>query len=108
MDNVIEVEIKGKITENDMKNFEDYFNQKKKNNEEINLLMCIDEINYSLDGFIEDLKFDTSHWDEFNKIALLSDKKWIEVGSKIIEYLPKIEVEHFNYNERDKAMAWFK
>lgn len=105
-ENIIEVEVNEKITARDIEEFENYFNQKKENHDQINLLMVVNEMGYSLQGLVKDFKFDTNHWKEFNKVAVLSDKKWIELGAKMVEYLPKVEIEHFNPDEKDKAINW--
>ncbi|MFP4698505.1 MAG: STAS/SEC14 domain-containing protein [Eubacteriales bacterium] len=104
---IIEVEIEGKVKENDIKEFENYFKQKRKSQDEINLLMSIKEIGYSFNGLIEDFKFESKYWNEFNRIAILSDKKWLEFVSKIADSLPNVEVKHFDYDEKEKAINWF-
>ncbi|SEM75632.1 SpoIIAA-like [Mesobacillus persicus] len=106
MNHIIEVEVKGKISENDIHEFEQYFNQKKENQEELNLLLAVEDAKYSLNGLIEDFKFDIKHWNDFHKIAVVSDDNWIELGSKLTDILPTIEVKHFNDHEKDKAKAW--
>lgn len=106
MDHIIEVEVNGKISENDIYEFEQYFKQKKENQEELNLLLAVEDAKYSLNGLIEDLKFDIKHRNDFNKIAVISDNNWIELGSKLTDILPTVEVKHFNDNEKDKAQAW--
>ncbi|GGM24427.1 hypothetical protein GCM10011351_07750 [Paraliobacillus quinghaiensis] len=108
IENVIEIEVEGAIMEQDIKDFEHYFEEKKAEQGKINLLMVLNGVRYSTKGLIEDFKFDKNHWDDFNKIAVVSDKKWIEFGTKVMEIFPKVEVEHFNKDEREKALAWLQ
>jgi hypothetical protein len=30
----------------------------------------------------------------------------MDLGAKIMEYVPKVEVEYFNLDDKDKAKAW--
>ncbi|WP_185806793.1 SpoIIAA family protein [Bacillus salinus] len=106
IDHIIDVEVQGKISENDIHEFEQYFKQKKDNQEELNLLLVMEDVKYSMNGLLEDIKFDIKNMKDFNKIAVVSDKHWVEMGSKITDILPGIEVKHFNDNEKDKAQAW--
>ncbi|SFC29959.1 SpoIIAA-like [Alkalibacterium subtropicum] len=103
---VIEIVIDDEITEEDIQEFEDYFSQKKETQEKVNMLIDIRDIDYSLDGFIADTKFTTSHLEDFNKVAMVSDDKWIEYAEKVAQLMPEVEVAHFDPDQRDKAIAW--
>ncbi|WP_368645216.1 STAS/SEC14 domain-containing protein [Alkalibacterium putridalgicola] len=106
---VIEVEIDGEVTEEDIKDFEAYFKQKKENlinKDKLNLLMEIRSLNYTIDGLIKDIKFDTSHLDDFDKVAMVSDKKWAEIGEKLVKYMPQVEVRQFDPEEKEQAKVW--
>lgn len=106
LDSVIEIEVDGKITEHDIETFESIFKDKKENNERLNLLIQITNMQgYTMKGLVEDLKF-AKHWNDFDKIAVVSDKKAIELGTKVSDYMPKIEVKHFNTDEKDSAKEW--
>lgn len=106
MANGIEIVVKGEITAEDIKDFDQFVSKKEEKHDQLNLLMSIQDMNYSLDGFIKDLHFDAKHWNDFKKIAVLSDKKWIEVTSKMVDFLPNVDVKHFD--DRDEAMMWLK
>ncbi|MRH42139.1 STAS/SEC14 domain-containing protein [Aquibacillus halophilus] len=107
LESVVEVNVDGKITETDMEEFKEYFKLKKAADGKINLLLVIKEIEgYSMQGLIEDLKFEANHWKDVNKIAVTSDKKWLEIATKIGSYLPKIETKHFDRGQRDQALDW--
>jgi hypothetical protein len=68
-------------------------------------LLDVHEIGYSLQGLIEDLKFDRKYWNNFNKIAVVSDKKLVELGA---ELNPQLEVKYFKHDDKDKAQAWLQ
>ncbi|WP_227935298.1 STAS/SEC14 domain-containing protein [Alkalihalobacillus deserti] len=108
LETVIEVVVNGKITKKEIEDFEKDFKEKKEKHEKTNLLLAVHETDYSVKGLIEDLKFSARHWEEFHKIAVFSDKKWIELSAKISEYIPGVQVHHFDFGEREKALDWFE
>ncbi|MFA9560020.1 STAS/SEC14 domain-containing protein [Evansella sp. AB-rgal1] len=104
---IMEVVVNGKITKEDMEEFEQLFKEKKEKYGKVDLLMEVHEIQgYSMQAVMEDLQFSAKHWRDFNKIAILTDKKWIQIASNISNVLPGVEVKHFDLVERDKALYW--
>ncbi|WP_226037914.1 STAS/SEC14 domain-containing protein [Aquibacillus saliphilus] len=107
MESIVEVNVDGKITERDIEQFKEYFKLKKSADGKLNLLLVINDIQgYSIQGLLDDLKFEANHWKDINKVGILSDKKWLEIATKISSYLPKIDAKHFNHNQREQAMEW--
>lgn len=105
-ESILEVKIDGKVTKQDIEKFETHYKEAKNDNEKVSLLLEVENINYSLDGLTEDMKFDMKHWNDFDKIAVVSDKKSIELGSKLPKVLPSLDVEHFSFSEKNQAMNW--
>ncbi|MFC0472595.1 STAS/SEC14 domain-containing protein [Halalkalibacter kiskunsagensis] len=107
LDTVMEVVVNGKITKEDIEEFETEFKQELTQNHKENLLIAVHEIEgCSMQAIIEDLKFSAKHWKEFQKIAVFTDKKWIEVSSKLSNFVPGVDVKHFEFGERERALAW--
>ncbi|MCT2537844.1 STAS/SEC14 domain-containing protein [Aquibacillus koreensis] len=106
MPKVMELEIGGKVTEEDIKEFKNYFKQKEKEYDVFNVVITVNKMEYSFEGFIEELKFEANHLDKFNKVAVISDKKWVNAIGKLTNQIPNIEVENFDVNERGKALEW--
>lgn len=105
-ESIIEVKIDGKVTKQDIEKLETHYKETKTVDEKVSLLLEVQSINYSMDGLLEDMKFDMKHWNDFDKIAVVSDKKSIELGSKLPNMLPNLEVEHFSLSEKNQAMNW--
>ncbi|MDL4843116.1 SpoIIAA family protein [Aquibacillus rhizosphaerae] len=107
LDMVFEINVDGKITSSDMEKFKSHFKRQKEMHEKVNLLLVIHDIKgYSFQNLMDDLKFEANNWKEFGKIAVLSDKKSIATATKIGGYLPKINMKHFDMNERNQATDW--
>ncbi|MEL7078913.1 MAG: STAS/SEC14 domain-containing protein [Cyanobacteria bacterium J06582_2] len=61
----------------------------------------------SLGAFIKDLKFSLNHLNDFEKEAIVSDRKWLEALAALGNTLfSSIEVKHFTPDESDKALEW--
>lgn len=109
LETVIEVVIHGKITNKDMEDFKDQLKDKKGQHTKINLFLFVHEgTDLTLKALIDNLRLSVKHWEEFHKIAIFSDKKWIEISAKISEYVPSALVRHYNLDERDKALEWIE
>ncbi|MDN6193695.1 MAG: STAS/SEC14 domain-containing protein [Alkalibacterium sp.] len=106
---IIEVEIDGEITEDEMGELEERFNQKKNKhgkNNKLNLLVEVTHINYTLEGLIKEIGFDKKHLDDMEKIAVVSNDKWVKYAEKINQYLPNVAIDFFDTSEKEKAMTW--
>ena len=61
----------------------------------------------SLGAFIKDLRFSLQHVKDFDKEAIVSDKRWLEALAALGNTLfSGIEVKHFTLDESDKALEW--
>ena len=61
----------------------------------------------SLGAFIKDLRFSLQHLKDFDKEAIVSDKRWLEALAALGNTLfSGIEVKHFTLDESDKALEW--
>ena len=61
----------------------------------------------SLGAFIKDLRFSLQHLKDFDKEAIVSDKRWLEALATLGNTLfSGIEVKHFTLDESDKALEW--
>lgn len=61
----------------------------------------------SLEAFIKDLKFSLQHLQDFEKEAIVSDRRWLESLAALGNTLfSSIEVKHFTFAEKDKALEW--
>ncbi len=105
-ENFIDVKIEGKLTSDEIEDIKNYFKQKEKEQDAFNVAITVEEIGYSFEGFIEDIKFEAGHLDRFKKVAIISDKKWMEILGKLVNHIPDIQLETFNFNERKSAVEW--
>ncbi|MDZ5782153.1 STAS/SEC14 domain-containing protein [Marinococcus luteus] len=105
-DHMIEIEISGKLTEEDYETFQKSFDAVKQNDTPINLLVMVtDWKGMTPQAVIEDLKWLKSI-KEFQKIALVSDEKGIKAAEAFGKLLPGVETKHFGQTEKGQAREW--
>ena len=105
---VVGIRINGKIEKTDMEKITREMEEKLKSQEKLRIYVELQSFGgISFEAFIEDIKLGFSHLREFERKAVVSDKTWVaklaDWGGQLI---PSMEVKHFTFEERDKALAW--
>jgi len=55
-----------------------------------------------------DFVFGLKHWNDFERMALIGDKRWEDVAARAMDALTKGEVRRFPAAERGAAHAWIE
>jgi hypothetical protein len=63
---------------------------------------------WELGAMWDDAKFGIHHMNDFDKIAIVSSKKWIEWASKIGSHLMKGQLKPFDGSQLQEALVWIK
>ncbi len=106
-DDVVALQLHGKIKKQDYEEVIPILEDRIKEFGNINFyceLMNLEEIEPK--AIWEDLKFDAEHANDFNRIALVGDKKWVEWMTKFSSPFTSAKVEYFDHSEKHKAMDW--
>lgn len=61
---------------------------------------------WSLKAFWKDVKFDLSHANDFDKVALVGESKWHEAMTVLMKPFTKAKVKYFSIEDRGKATKW--
>jgi hypothetical protein len=61
---------------------------------------------WSLEAFWKDIKFDLVHASDFEKIAMVGEKKWQEALTVLMKPFTKAKIKFFPLEEKDKAAKW--
>lgn len=103
----IAIEINGKATEEDAEKLDHYVKANYKEGEDFNLFIKINDIDgTTLKGLVDGIKFDAKHWSQFKKIAVLSEKNWIEKAAELWVIAPGITTKHFTKEQEEEAWNW--
>jgi len=109
-ENVISVQItNGKITKENIQELEEAVEFLHNNYEHINLILLLSgTLGLTLSANIEALRMYFKTKDTIKKIAVVSDKKWIEYGTKLENMVTPWEEKYFPSTELDDAWEWVK
>lgn len=56
----------------------------------------------------EDIKFDATHVDDFEKVAIVGEKKWEEWMTQGMKPFTSAEIKYFDTSQREEALQWIK
>lgn len=75
----------------------------------INVLMEVADFHgWEIKAGWDDFKTGIKHRKNFNKVALVGDKKWEKVVSKFFSFFISAEVKYFDISQKDEAINWLK
>lgn len=61
---------------------------------------------WELNAFWEDIKFDVKHANDFEKIAVVGEKKWQEWMTDAMKPFTSPTIKFFDFENRKKAKQW--
>ena len=105
----IGIKVDGKLTKEDYSVLIPYLENRINESGPVNML-C-DMTNFSgmeIEAFWDDFKFCMSHLNDFKRMALVGDQKWLEWMTKSINPLFKTEMKYFHPDQLDEAWDWLK
>ncbi len=107
-DRIIALDIDGWIDAEDMERITKSLETRLKQGEKLRIYVEVHNWSgMSLGALIQDLKFSLQHLQDFDKEAIVSDRRWLEglaaVGNSLFS---GVEVKHFTFDETDKALQW--
>jgi hypothetical protein len=63
---------------------------------------------WELKAFWEDVKFDAKHANDFEKVAMVGEKKWEEWMTDLMKPFTSAEIKYFDELQKGEAMEWIK
>jgi hypothetical protein len=61
---------------------------------------------WKFNAFWKDLKMDMSHADDYEKIAMVGDKKWQDWITQFMKPFTNADIRYFDLEEKQKAKEW--
>ena len=65
-----------------------------------------DDVEYNADLSLADLGYSSRHLENFDRVAVVSDRNWLTELSHLTDDLPETEVKHFERAHKEQATAW--
>ncbi|WP_093210279.1 STAS/SEC14 domain-containing protein [Sediminibacillus albus] len=105
----IAVQFTGEAVKEDAERLEKHVQEYFPQGGSFNVLAIMHDVEGStLKGMVKGMKFDAKHWEQFNKFAVVSDKKSIKSFADIGRYLPGITVKQFDKDGLARAWDWLQ
>lgn len=104
---VMEVQLSGKLTSVDYKQFipetERFINAVGK----ISVLMIMRDFHgWDMGGIWQDIKWDFKHFNRIERIAMVGEKKWQSAMSVVCKPFTRAEIRYFTMPELEQAREW--
>lgn len=108
-DNRIALKASGKLTHADYQNLTPLIETQVAKSGPLSALMDMEdfagmELRAAWDDFVLGLK----HMGDFKRIALVGDRKWEELATRIADHLVRSRIRFFDVAERDAAWTWLE
>lgn len=106
-DKVLGFKLSGKLHDEDYKKFVPLVDAAIAEEGKVNLLAQFEDFHgWDAHALWDDIKFDTTHFTKFKRIALVGDKKWEEWMAKVCKPFTMAKVKYFDVHEMDAAWKW--
>ncbi len=103
----LEVDADGTLTKADYRNFVPTVERLIQEHGKINILFSMDHFHgWSPGGLWEDVKFDTRHFGDIQRLALVGDKKWEKWMARFCRPFTRAEIRYFDRQQTDQARQW--
>lgn len=105
---VVGIACEGKLTEDGLKRMHALLHERLEAVEQPGLVVDLTgfEGYEGLTALREDLKMDIAHRNDFSRIAVIGDAKWMEWGTTLAAALTRAEMRWFEASKADEAAEW--
>jgi hypothetical protein len=108
-DGILRVTVTGTVSQSDIEQFAEQFEKAASDQEKVRMLIELKDFEgWDFKGLWADLRFDVSHQDQMERIAILGDKRWEDWGTALSDPFFKAELKFFETDERAAAEAWLQ
>lgn len=102
-------EISGTVTKEDLKKLEQEIEKQFSEDQQFNAYAIMQQPEMpTFKAIAEEAKIDMKRWSQYRKLAVVSEKNWLETITNLGGFLPGIEAKHFNMDETQQAWSWIK
>lgn len=107
VDDTLAIRMSGKITGDDYDLIIPLLEEKIRKFERVNMYCEIEDVE-GVDpaAFWRDLKFDLQHLNDFERVAMVGNKKWIEWMTNFAKPFTSAKIKFFDNDEKKNAMTW--
>lgn len=104
---VLEVQVSGKLTSEDYKQFTPEFERLIRQHGKISVLFEMRDFHgWETGALWEDIKCDVKHFKDIEKLAMVGDKKWEQGMARFCRPFTTATIRYFDIADRESARAW--
>ena len=103
--NILDIHVKGEVEAEDYEQLRPLIDQITNKFDKVHLLMSVERMDMTPAAMWEDLKL-SSHLGDFGRMALVTDKDWLNNAADLADALPGLELRHFEPSQREAALGW--
>lgn len=108
-DNLLATIINGKLKENEVALLHKKIHQILEFNDKVSWYFEMSDFDgWSAKGFWEDLKMDTNHASDYEKIAMVGDEKWQDWMTQLMKPFTSADIKFFEFKDKEKAKTWIQ
>ena len=108
-ENLIATKATGKLTETDYNKLLPLLNNKVDQYRKISWYFEMEDFEgWKVKAFWEDVKFDAKHANDFEKVAMVGEKKWEEWMTDLMKPFTSADVRFFDISKKKEALKWIK
>jgi len=63
---------------------------------------------WTIKGLWEDFKMDVAHEKDYERIAMVGDRKWQEWATQFMKPFTNADIKYFNINQKEEAKIWIE
>lgn len=103
----IAARVVGKISEKDVESAAEEIDRRLEEGK-VNMYLELDHFEgYEPKAFFKDLQLTLKHFNDFEKVALVSQEEWLDTMAEITDdFVPGIEARYYRLEERPQALRW--
>ena len=104
---VLSITASGRITKEDYEQLLPELEQMLEKHGSLRFFIKIEDLaGFEMGALVEDLKFDYKHKNQYGRTAIVGDKKWEELATKIFKVFFDSEMKFFYKEQGDDAWSW--
>jgi hypothetical protein len=107
--NVVEIDLRDKLSKEDYNLFVPQIEERIRLHGKIRLLVQMHDFHgWTAGGLWEDVKFDVKHFNHFERIALVGEKRWEAAMGAVCKPFTSATVRFFELSQLEAARAWLQ
>lgn len=106
---VLEVGVHDKLTSDDYKRFIPEFDRLVKQHGKLRVLFEMTDFHgWDAGALWQDMKFETTHFRDIERLAIVGDKKWEKGMSEFCKPFTSAKIQYFDQSQLDQARQWIE